>query len=78
MHCAFSWRHDHDVFGRGHAHVELFAGDALDERMGGPGTLLELQLAPLNVEVVALGAQLLELDEELTRAEGAIDGARRR
>ncbi len=48
-------------FGAGIAHVQLLARDALDEGVRGPGTLLELQLPPLDVQVVALRAQLLEL-----------------
>ena len=49
-----SWSDDLDLLGRRHRHVQLGAGDALDKRMRGPRALLELQLSPLDLEVVAL------------------------
>ncbi len=65
-------------FGGGMRHVQLLARDTLDEGVSGPGTLLELQLAPFDVQVVALRAQLLELNEQLARAVLAVDRARGR
>src|SRR5882762_9099718 len=61
--CAPSWDDDLDLLRGRHRHVELGARDALDEGMGGPGTLLELQLAPFDFQVVAARVQSLELDE---------------
>lgn len=58
--------------------MELGARDTLDEGLGGPGALLELQLSPLDLEVVPASIQLLELDEQLPRAMFAIDRARSR
>jgi hypothetical protein len=68
--------HDLDGLRRRRRHAQLGARDALDEGMRRPGTLLELQLPPLDVEVVAAGVQALKLDEELARAVLAVDRAR--
>ena len=54
--------------GGGIAMLQPGARHALDERVRGPGALLELQLAPLDLELVAPAVQPLELDEELARA----------
>ena len=64
---------DLDLLRRRRRHVQLGAGDALDERVRRPGALLELQLAPLDFEVVALPVEPLELDEQLARAVLAVD-----
>jgi hypothetical protein len=58
--------------------MEFSAGDALDEGMGGPGALLELQLTPLDFQVVPACIQLLELDEHLACAMLAVHGTRSR
>ncbi len=63
-----SWRDDLDFFGGRHRHVKLRGGDTLDKRLRGPGALLELQLTPLDFEVIPAGIQSLELNEHLTRA----------
>ena len=73
-----SWRDDLDFFGGRHRHVKLRGGDTLDKRLRGPGALLELQLTPLDFEVVPAGIQLLELNEHLTRAVLAVNRARSR
>ena len=48
-----SWRDQLDLRRRRHRHLELRARHALDERVRRPGALLELQLAPLDFELVA-------------------------
>src|SRR5262249_47180029 len=65
-----------DVFGWWGGHVQLGAGDALDEGVRRPGTLLELQLPPFDLERVAPIVEPLELDEQLARAMLRVDGAR--
>src|SRR5690242_20081294 len=57
-----SWGDDLDLFWRRHCHMELRAGNAFNEGMSRPGTLLELQLTPFDFEVVPAGVQSLELD----------------
>ena len=39
-----------------------------------PGALLELQLPPLDLEVIALAVQLFQRDKQLTRTMLAING----
>src|SRR6185437_15696917 len=73
-----SWGDDLDLLGRRHRHVELRARDALHKCMRGPCALLELQLPPLDLEVVALAVQPFQLNEQLACAVLAIDRARRR
>ena len=58
-------------------HMQLRARDALDEGVGRPGALLELQLSPLDLQVVAARVERLELDEQ-RRARGACSRSRRR
>src|SRR2546426_1166275 len=53
--------------------MELRARDAFNEGVSGPGALLELQLAPLDFQVVPAGIQPLELDEHLARAGSSCD-----
>ena len=53
--------------------MQLRARDALDEGMGGPGALLELQLTPLDFQVVPAPIQGLELHEQRARAVLAVD-----
>src|SRR5256886_13998503 len=73
---------DLDLLRGRHRHMEPRARDALDESVGGPCALLELQLAPLDLQIVAPRVQSLELDEERARAMLAVDrsggGAERR
>src|SRR5262249_31687027 len=71
-----SLRHQLDVFRRRRRHLQPGARHPLDERMRGPGALLELQLAPLDLEIVALVVEPLQLHEELARAVLRIDRAR--
>src|SRR5205807_1351013 len=80
--CAVSWGDDLDLLRGRHRHMEPRARDALDESVGGPCALLELQLPPLDLQIVAPRVQSLELDEERPRAMLAVDrsggGAERR
>src|SRR5579862_9319308 len=78
MTCDSSWGDDLDFLRRRHLHVELGGGDTLDKRLRGPGALLELQLAPLDFQVIPASVQLLELDEHLTCAVFAVNRTRGR
>src|SRR5262249_14673903 len=73
-----SWGDDLDLFGRRHCHVELCVRHAFDECVRGPGALLQLQLAPLDLEVVTARVQPFELDKHLARAMLDVDRARGR
>src|SRR5688572_10191748 len=73
-----SRRHQLDVLRRRHGHLEPGAGDILDEGMCGPGTLLELQLAPLDFQVVAFHVEPLQLDEQVARPVLGVDSPRGR
>jgi len=48
--------------------MELRARHAFNERVRGPSALLELQLPPLDLEVVTARFQTLELDKHLAGA----------
>ena len=56
-------------------HAEVIVRDALDAAMRSPRALLELQLAPLDVEVVARRRELLQLAETVARLLLAVDDA---
>src|SRR5690349_15974381 len=71
-----SWRDDLNLARRRHRHAQLLARDAFDESMRRPRALLQLQLTPLDLEVVALVVEAFELDEQLTSAMLRVDGAR--
>src|SRR5579863_7495134 len=78
MNAGSSWRDDFNLFRRRHRHVQFLGRHLLDKGVLGPRALLELELAPLDVEVVAVRIQLLELHEHLTRAVLAVNRARGR
>src|SRR5688500_12088591 len=73
-----SWRDDLDLTRRWHRHVQLGARHALDKRMCGPRALLELQLPPLDLQIVPAIVEPLELYEQLTGTVLGIDRPRRR
>ena len=52
VHCGLSWAHDLDLLRRRQRHVQLRARDPLNEGMGGPGALFQLQLTPFDFQVV--------------------------
>ena len=58
--------------------MELGTRDAFNERVRRPRTLLELELSPLDFEIVATSAQPLELNEQLARTVLAINRGRSR
>src|SRR5262245_17265383 len=70
-----SWRDELDFSRWRRLHVQLGAGDSLDERVRRPRALLELQLTPLDLQRVALAVHALERHEQLARAMLRVDGA---
>jgi len=48
--------------------VELGAGDPFNKGVSRPGALFELELPPLDLQIVAARVQPFELDEHLARA----------
>ena len=63
-----SWRDDLDLLRRRGGSCAGVAGDVLDKGIGRPGALLELQLAPLGIELVRAVPTAAQLHEHLARA----------
>ncbi len=63
-----SWADADDLVGPWRVHAEPVAGDLLDARMGGPGALFELELAPFDFECAHAFLFALELGDELAGA----------
>ena len=59
--------HDPHFVGARDHHAQVDARGLLDASVCGPGALLELQLAPLDFERVAIAVQTLQLNEEAAR-----------
>ena len=73
-----SWLDDAQVRGARDEHLEIVACDAFHAAVRTPGALLELQLPPLDVELVALHGQALQLDELSSRLVLPVDDGERR
>src|SRR5678816_155563 len=57
--------HDADFVGARNHHAQADARGLLDAPVRGPRALFQLQLAPLDLERVALAVQTLQFDEEI-------------